>query len=88
MFKRILLAALAALAALTALAGPALGGQTERLAVVAAPSEGASSVHTPATRRRTRTTAAWLFAHRADLLAALVYGCLAFLSFSVTEYAL
>jgi hypothetical protein len=32
--------------------------------------------------------ASWLFAHRADVLAAVVYGCLAFLSFSaLSEYA-
>lgn len=37
---------------------------------------------------RTRRLAAWLFDHRADLLAALVYGCLVYLSFNaLADYA-
>lgn len=48
----------------------------------------ASANSPPAKRRRVHHLARWLFDHRADLLAALVYGCLAYLSFNaLADYA-
>ena len=75
--RRIAIAATLALGTALTLAGPARSGQAERLDVVG-PALTDAAARPPAGRR----IPAQLFAHRADLLAALVYGCLADLSFS------
>jgi hypothetical protein len=52
------------------------------------PTKDAPATSPPAKRRRVPNLTRWLFDHRADLLAALVYGCLAYLSFNaLAEYA-